>query len=196
VLQDVGNINLDNIEDDKVRDALATLLTGDLTTPEGRKAMDDAIRTIYEAIASGALAFGDLGGLTLPQLTDLLQEFEGALDDMVDSADSGAEAITAVNRITTEQADIMIALDSTRNFYLRSMLGIMEGGAVAPPLASDFEQFGNQLRDLSIEFEINVTEASDATETAHAVALAVDRELGGMVGSQLIGTGAAPRRNR
>jgi TP901 family phage tail tape measure protein len=196
VLQDVGNINLDNIEDDNIRDALATLLTGDLTTPEGRKAMDDAIRTIYEAIASGALTFGDLGGLTLPQLTDLLQEFEGALDDMVDSADSGAEAITAVNRITTEQADIMIALDSTRNFYLRSMLGIMEGGAVAPPLASDFEQFGNQLRDLSIEFEINVTEASDATETAHAVALAVDRELGGMVGSQLIGTGAAPRRNR
>ena len=200
VLRDVGNIDLDNIEDDKVREALATLLTGDLTTPEGQKAMDDAIRTIYEAIASGALTFGDLGGLTLPQLTDLLQTFEGTLDDLIGTASDGSENVSAINRITTEQADRLLSYAATRNHYLEEIRNSVQGAfgtGLSAPTNDQMAAFaGGGIVNNIDELNITVNEANTPLETLTAISDQLDAELGSsLIAARSGGGGFAYRRN-
>lgn len=142
------------------------------------------------------------------------QAFVRAIDEFTDTAqeaeiaDSDIDAITAVNKITTEQGDILIALTSTQVFYLsqiaqftEQMLSLMDGGLEAPT----FEEL-NTLKSLysgpligELNIDVDISGVDDPTEIALVVSNEIVREvdtaLGQSVRSGTIGTGRASVRD-
>jgi len=185
-------------------------LFGPLSDPATVQAWEDFSRYMIENFDELFRA-GFFGGLTTDEALALLSDIDANTDVLQELAkdaatDSGIQAISAINKVTTEQADIMIALDQTRNFYLMQirdstgqMLEAMNGGTLlTPPTKRDLTRFGTA-GDVVIEtvdVDINVSGADEPRRVATEVYNEFDRRLGTFYKYGIRGTGAAPRRNR
>jgi len=94
---------LAEIDNEKLRKAVDTLFTADVTTPEGRTALDEAIRYIVENIAQ--LPADIFGKLNFEQFLNLLKDTEGALDDISEAfteelGDTSFQVFRGITEIT------------------------------------------------------------------------------------------------
>lgn len=119
---------------------LADQLRGaDLTTTEGRRQVEEIVQRLFQAIASGELAPGRLGDLTLEQFRGLLTDLEGTVDDLSEEEGDGAEGFTVSAGMTRVQGNRMVARLSTIDVRIarsnQFLAGIHE--AVAGPIPEE-----------------------------------------------------------
>jgi len=187
-------------------------LFGDIDDPATVQAWEDFSRYLVENFDK-LFQEGFFGSLTTDEAMALLADIDSntdAMQELLAGDDAAGKALTTVaqqNKVTTEQADILIAQDSTRNFYLMQirdttseMLEAMTGGALlTAPLQSQFDRFADAKGGVYVEnldLDVTVDGAGEPTAVAVAVVDEVDKRLGRLTRTRTRGTGAAPRRNR
>jgi TP901 family phage tail tape measure protein len=190
-------------------------LAGDASDPETIQAWEDFSRFLVENF-DALFRSGFFGGLTTDEAIALLQNIDNntdALQELAAEADPGVQAVSAVNRITVEQADRLLALTSTGNFYLREIRDstgiiaeLLSGGGfeagIEPPSQADLNGFARHglagkrpnIDTLNMEVAITVNEAISAQATAEAVVNEFDAMLGQTVIRQDAQTGKVHRR--
>lgn len=98
------------------------LQAADLSTPEGRKAAQDALQQVFQLIESGQLPVSALGNLDLGQLRDGIDTLNETLQQANDQAQQGGASgqVTSfqlVDTITRQQADAMTSMLSTDVYW-------------------------------------------------------------------------------
>jgi hypothetical protein len=88
--------------------AIAGLLDGlDLSTPEGITAAKEALRALFKEIEDGGLTAEELGDLSIPELIELILEFDGSLDSLAGAiAGAASEAETAAEKLNKAFSDL------------------------------------------------------------------------------------------
>jgi TP901 family phage tail tape measure protein len=191
----------------KVSPEFYKALLGDPNNAETVQAWEDFSRFLVENF-DDLFSSGFFGGLNRDEAIALIRDIDQATDALQESveSDSGLRAISAQNKITTEQADIMIALDQTRNFYLMQIrdntaliLGSISGSeGLVPPSLDQVKRFtdtqaGTLIQRMEVTIEVN--ESDDPQASVAAAFDELDRRFGSQLLQRTRGTGAAPRRN-
>jgi TP901 family phage tail tape measure protein len=161
----------------------------DLSTAEGRAALEERIRGVYQQLQAGTITPNQLGGLTPQQLLDLLSQLEATMDRMAEGAEEqGQTAQFQVSREVTETtAGRLVSIGVTSLIWLEEIARNTRElvPALQPPSGAELAAYNPG--GLTIEtLEINVTvagaSASDAQrigdDVGRAAAAAFDRELG------------------
>ena len=131
----------------------------DLSTAQGRAALDAFIRDLFDQITSGAFDFAALGGLTTQQALDLLAQIERTLDTIEQDAAEGVEAgegttsaFVRSSRITEVQGSHLVAVADTQLVRLTQIRDLLESGVpfrppITPPPQEEELGGGNGARD-------------------------------------------------
>lgn len=178
-------------------------LTGDIEDPEVAAAWEALSRFLVDNFDMLFKA-GFFGTMTPEQA----MEFVRAIDRFTDRAQelgedgiSDSQNVSAINRATSEQGDVLVGLLGTGNFWLEEiherLVELRDGG-----LPTEAEMAGAAAAGGG-SFELNVTQYiegfRDPTEVANDSALQIERLMDRVLGNRLIdevrGTGLAPRRN-
>jgi TP901 family phage tail tape measure protein len=182
-------------------------------TPEELKDLEDILADLFFAVLEDPNLIGALGDLSADDFIEAISELTDSVDELQEEGlgiDSGAENVSAINRITVEQADRLLALTSTQNFYLRSIFeemvnirALIEPAflGLSPPTTGQVEAFTGQVQPgtdtviENMEVAITVNEAISAQATAEAVVNEFDAMLGQTVIRQDAQTGKVHRRD-
>lgn len=174
-----------------------------------REGDEDLIEELLRQATSGTGRFtslGDFGALTQEQLVAFLDEIEGVADRLADT-EIGAEEgdfqqVSAINRLTVEQGDTLIAMAGTRNFLLERLLGVTEAGS--PVQVTDtMLAAASSVRHIH-EGRIDVSVSGDAVDVEGAAlirdglvdALSLNRDLGAELRNERAGLGLPPTRTQ
>lgn len=99
-----------------------------------READEEFIEELFRQLQAGSARFTELGAfgeLSFDQFLDLLREIEGLQDRIAESAgdeEGDFQAVSAINRLTVEQGDSLLALAGTRNFFLEQIRDSLRDG--------------------------------------------------------------------
>jgi TP901 family phage tail tape measure protein len=161
----------------------------DLSTAEGRAALEERIRSLYRQLQAGTVTPEQLGGLTPQQLLELLSQLEATMDRVAEGGEEqGRTAQFQVSREVTETtAGRLVSIGVTSLLWLEEIARNTSAlvPTLQPPSAAELAAYNPG--GLTIEtLEINVTvagaSASDAQrigdDVGRAAAAALDRELG------------------
>jgi hypothetical protein len=119
--------------------ALSELLgIKDITSPEGRRRAEEAIRAIFAAFAAGRISYEQLGFASPEEFLEVLREMERLLDEVSEETAGQTEDVSRQVQITELQAGQLLAFQATQTLLQEQMrdrlTGILDvlGGNVTP----------------------------------------------------------------
>jgi gas vesicle protein len=174
----------------------------DLSTAEGRAALEERIRALYQQFTDGTLTAQQFGGLTPQQLLDLLTQLESTMDQVGAAAEQGQTAQFQVSREVTEvTAGRLVSLLTTSEIWQQEtaentraiaeiLAGFRTGGGLTAPTAAEMAAYAGA-GGITLNGDINVTVTAapgmsqgDADQLGRAVGKGIVEELDRQMGAR------------
>lgn len=161
------------------------------------------IEEIFTQLAGGEGRFPDidsLGSATRQELIDLISEIE-RIADTIEAEGGGEEGdfqnVSAINRLTVEQGDTLIALAGSRNFFLEEILEELRRVRLGGPLVTEGGLASADPQLVRLDVYLHAQDVPEDLVRPFARSLSseeIDRALADSLRRVTVGNGGAPVR--
>jgi hypothetical protein len=152
------------------------------------------IEELFRQLQSGSGRFTELGAfgeLSFDEFLDILRRLESTQDRIADGVEGETgdfQNVSAINRLTVEQGDTLIALAGSRNFYLEDIRDILRGGIQPIQVTDSMLAAAGTVRVEFSPLDVNVNLNGDASGIMPESAAVLGESLGAALADHDLGT--------